>query len=66
MKPPLPDRADRTGHTGDDDVPRVVDPNFDTCVPSKHGTHRFSVRDIDGRTCCAFCGRSFHDCLKVT
>jgi len=48
----------------DDDRP-PVDP-FDVCDASKYGTHSFSVVGADGVTRCAFCGRTFFECLRVT
>jgi hypothetical protein len=53
IAPPDPDPDDRPPEP------------FDVCFDSKYGTHSFSLVGADGVTRCAFCGRSFFECLRV-
>ena len=54
------DEADRQ----DDPDDHPTDP-FDLCPDSKYQTHTFSLIGPDGITRCAFCGRTFTECLVV-
>lgn len=55
---------DAVAEAPEDDDDRPSDP-FDECTESKYGTHTFSVVGADGVTRCAFCGRTFFECLRV-
>jgi len=59
------DEADRLAHERPN-IPPWDDRTFDACTESKYQTHQFSAIGADRVVRCAFCGRTFHACLKVT